>query len=189
MKLINGIKKGLDILLGRLREQGLRTTILWFYAQGISLTTGIPIMKFCQITPQIFVGPQYRRMGRRKLARLGVNSDVNMRVEFDDAKHGLAMERYCHLPTFDGEVPTLTQLNQGVAFIRQALEDGGKVYIHCAQGVGRAPTLAAAYFICQGFTPDEAVNLLKRSRPFIRISSAQMNQLKRLSAVHGKNSG
>jgi len=187
MKLIKEIKKGSGILLERLWEQGFRTTMIWFYAQGVSLITGVPIVKYCQITPQIFVGPQYRRLGKCKLAQLGINSDVNMRVEFDDAAHGLAMERYCHLPTFDGEVPTLEQLNQGVAFIKQALENGGKVYIHCAQGVGRAPTLAAAYFICQGFTPDEAVNLIKRSRPFIRISPAQLDQLKRLSPVYGKN--
>lgn len=187
MKVIHEIKKGIGILFGRLREQGVRTTIIWFYAQGISLITGIPIVKYCQITPQIFVGPQYRRLGKRKLAQIGVNSDVNLRIEFDDAAHGLAMDRYYHLPTVDGEVPTWTQLNQGIAFIHQTLENGGKVYIHCAQGVGRAPTLAAAYFVSQGFTPEEAVSIIKRSRPFIRISSAQLDQLKRLSAVYIKN--
>jgi len=187
MKLIKEIKNGSGILLGRLREQGFRTTMIWFYAQGVSLITGVPIVKYCQITPQIFVGPQYRRLGKFKLAQLGINSDVNMRIEFDDAAHGLAMERYCHLPTVDGEMPTLEQLNQGIAFIKQALENGGKVYIHCAQGVGRAPTLAAAYFIYQGIKPEEAVSIIKNSRPFIRISPAQFDQLKRLSAVYSKN--
>lgn len=187
MKLINEIKKGLSILLGRLGEQGFQTTMLWFYAQGVSLITGIPMIKYCQITPQILLGPQYRRLGMLRLVRLGVDSGVNMRVEFDDVTHGLALGRYCHLPTVDGEVPTLTQLHQGIAFIHQALENGGKVYIHCAQGVGRAPTLVAAYFVYQGFTPEEAVNIIKRSRPFIRISLAQFDQLNRLKAVYGNN--
>jgi protein-tyrosine phosphatase len=52
------------------------------------------------------------------------------------------------------------------------------VYIHCAGGVGRAPTLAAAYFITQGMTLDEALALIRRTRPFIHIMPAQMDQLR-----------
>jgi len=140
-------------------------------------------MKYSRITPEIYVGPQYRRAGKRRLLRMGINGSVNMRIEFDDAAHGLALEHYCHLPTVDDHAPTLDDLHQGVAFIHKVTAGGGKVYIHCGGGIGRAPTMAAAYFISQGLTSDEAISLIKKSRPFIRMMPAQTEQLERFEAL------
>jgi protein-tyrosine phosphatase len=64
------------------------------------------------------------------------------------------------------------------------IDSGGKVYIHCAGGVGRAPTLATAYFITQGMTFDEAVALIRRTRPFINIMPPQFAQLKQFETLH-----
>jgi hypothetical protein len=157
--------------------------LLWVYARGIPAITGIPIIKHSRITPEIYVGPQYRRAGKRKLLRMGINGSVNMRIEFDDAAHGLALEHYCHLSTVDDHAPTLDDLHRGVAFIHKVTTGGGKVYIHCGGGIGRAPTMAAAYFTSQGLKLDEAVGLIKKSRPFINLTPAQMKQLKRFEAL------
>ncbi|MFW6082850.1 MAG: protein-tyrosine phosphatase family protein, partial [Chloroflexota bacterium] len=43
----------------------------------------------------------------------------------------------------------------------------GSVYVHCGSGVGRAPTLAAAYLVFTGLTPSEAWAKIRRTRPFI----------------------
>ena len=182
-KLLKLIRRGIRILVDRLRTQGVRTTLLWVYARGIPAVTGIPIIKYSRITPEIYVGPQYRRAGMRKLLRMGINGSVNMRIEFDDAAHGLALEHYCHLPTVDDHAPTLDDLRQGVAFIHKVITGGGKVYIHCGGGIGRAPTMAAAYFISQGLKFDEAVGLIVKARPFINMTPAQMEQLKRFEAI------
>ncbi|MBI5960592.1 MAG: dual specificity protein phosphatase family protein, partial [Chloroflexi bacterium] len=103
---------------------------------------------------------------------------VNLRTEFDDAAHGLSLAQYCHLPTVDDGAPTFDHLEKGVDFIRQVVDSGGKVYIHCAGGVGRAPTMAAAYFISRGLSLDEALKLIRKTRPFINIMPPQMDQLK-----------
>ncbi len=182
LKLLNLIKKGSRILIWRLRTQGAWVTLVWFYGRGIPLITGIPMIKFSQITPEIYVGPQYNRAGKRSLERQGITGDVNMRIEFDDAAYGLALEHYCHLPTIDDDAPTVDHLNQGIAFIRQVTAEGGRVYIHCAGGVGRAPTMAAAYFISQGFSLEQAIELIKKSRPFIKIMPPQMAQLRQFEA-------
>jgi protein-tyrosine phosphatase len=179
LKLLNLIKKGIGIIRWRLRTQGVWITLNWLYGRGIPLITGVPMMKYSRITPEIYVGPQYRQAGKRKLERLGINGDLNLRVEFDDAAHGLALEHYCHLPTNDDDAPTLGHLNQGIAFIRRVTAEGGKVYIHCAAGVGRAPTMAAAYLISQGLGLEETIALIKKSRPFIKIMPPQMEQLRR----------
>ena len=115
-----------------------------------------------------------------KLLRNGIRAGLNLRVEFDDADFGLAMPRYCHLPTIDDTPPSLDHLHQGIDFIDQAVKAGEKVYIHCAGGIGRAPTMAAAYFMSEGDDLTIALNRIRAVRPFIRIMPTQMEQLKRL---------
>ena len=182
-KLWRLIIEGVSTLVNRLRTQGLKTTLMWVYGRGLPFLTGIPTMQFSRITPQIYVGPQYKAAGKRKLQHCGINAGVNMRCEFDDAAHGLALEKYCHLPTVDDTAPTLEHIRKGIDFIRDVVNDGGKVYIHCAGGIGRAPTIAAAYFMSRGYTLEEAIALIKKARPFINIMPPQMEQLKRFEAI------
>ena len=115
--------------------------------------------------------------GKLSLERAGITAGVNLRAEFDDLAYGLALEHYCHLPTVDDDAIAAEDLERGVAFIRQQIDAGRKVYIHCAGGVGRAPTLAAAYLISTGMTLDEALAKIRRVRPFIFITSPQMAAL------------
>ena len=186
-KFLRFVAKGLRILLDRLRTQGLRTTLVWVWGRGFPKLTGIPLVRYSQITPELYVGGQYGARGKRKLERLGVTGGVNMRIEFDDAAHGLALADYCHLPTVDDAAPTLDHLHEGAAFTRRVIDGGGKVYIHCAGGVGRAPTMAAAYLITQGMTLDDAIALIKQHRPFIRIMPPQIDQLRQFEAEHRKS--
>ena len=176
-KIFKFIPKAFRILVHRLRTQGVRTTLIWMYGRGIPKLSGVPLMRYSQITPQIYVGPQFGLAGKRKLESLGIKGDVNMRIEFDDDAHNLALQHYCHLPTIDDDAPSIEQLKQGVIFIEQLVANGEKVYIHCAGGIGRAPTMAAAYFISQGMSLQEAIALIKKTRPFINIMPPQMEQL------------
>ena len=179
MKLLRFIKNGTHNFVHRLKVQGWRTTWIWLLGHGPSKLTGIPIIRYSQVTPQIYIGAQFYQRGKQKLELLGVNSSVNMRSEFNDAAHDLALEYYCYLPTEDSQAPTIRQLETGVKFIHQVVQQGGKVYIHCRSGVGRAPTMGAAYFISQGHNLTEALTLIQKPRPFIQITSAQLEQLKR----------
>jgi predicted protein tyrosine phosphatase len=181
------IRKVGGIITRRFRRQGVKTTLLWFYARGLPFMTGVPMVRYSQITPDVFIGPQYRRAGKRRLEKLGVTGGVNMRIEFDDAAQNLALARYCYLPTIDDDAPTLEHLEEGIEFIQQVISEGGKVYIHCAGGIGRAPTMAAAYFVSQGHSLDEAINLIKKSRPFISITPVQLEQLRKFERAYGRN--
>lgn len=177
-KVWNGLNKGARILARRIRSQGLRTTLVWVYGRGLPKLTGVPLLRYSAITPEIYVGPQFGRRGKAALEQAGINACVNLRVEYDDAEHGLALPRYLHLPTIDDDPPTVAHLDEGAAFIREAVAAGDRVYIHCAGGVGRAPTMAAAYFIREGKTLDEALALIRHARPFIDIRPAQMERLR-----------
>lgn len=172
------VGRALRSLWSRLRTQGLRSTLVVLYGRGIPLLTGVPTLsRYSQIAPSLFIGAQHRRAGKVKLTRLGIRCTVSLRAEFDDAAHGLVLERYCYLPTIDNTAPTIQQLREGVGFIREALGAGEKVYVHCQAGVGRAPTLAAAYLIAEGWSWKEAVEHIALVRPFVQITPSQRERL------------
>lgn len=174
--------KAFQILRRRLREQGLFTTMKWIYGRGLPSITGIPVLRFSKVTPSLYVGSQYRKPGKLLLAEKGIDAVVNLRIEFDDAAHGLAPELYCYLPAIDDQAPTLEQLDEGVRFIKSVIGSGKKVYIHCGAGVGRAPTMAAAYLLSTGMSLEDSLNLIRQARPFIYITPPQMKQLETYAA-------
>lgn len=182
------IQKGLRQLYRLARrhlvEQGLGTTLLWFYGRGVPALTGVPILRYCRVTPQLFVGSQYRQMGLQHLRDHGIRAVVNMRKEFDSSQYGLAPEHYCYLPTTDDTAPSLTDVRKGSAFIQSMIDSGEKVYIHCGAGVGRAPTMAAAYLMSTGLSLEDALAAIRKVRPFIYIMPPQMDFLKRLDHNH-----
>ena len=178
MKLLRDIAKGFQIIARRLREQGLWVTLQWAWGRGLSYVTGVPVLRYSRITPQLYVGPQFNAAGKRALEREGITAVVNLRTEFDDAAHGLAFPHYCYLPTVDDDSPSTEHFQRGVDFIQAQIAAGGKVYIHCKAGVGRAPTLAAAYLIAQGDSLDAAIARIKQARPFITITPPQMAALR-----------
>lgn len=191
--MLKTIRKGARIIVRRLRTQGFRTTALWAYARGVPYITGVPLLRYSRVTPALYVGPQHRANGKRALAQAGIAYILNMRSEFDDAAHNLIPDTapadptprasYCRLPTPDDEAPSMAHLAEGIAFIENAIGSGGKVYIHCSAGVGRAPTMAAAYLIRCGYAADEALDLIRKARPFISVTPPQMQRLRQLEAL------
>lgn len=171
------LRKAVEILKSRLITQGLRTTLIWAYARGVARVSGIPIEKYSRVTPQIYVGAQHGPPGMPVLEQWGIRGTINLRSEFDDAKHDLIQGEYCYLPTRDDDAPSLEELARGVSFMKRILQDDGKVYIHCAGGVGRAPTMAAAYLIHEGMSLDQAVDTIRSVRPFIKLTPVQMKRL------------
>jgi protein-tyrosine phosphatase len=69
--------------------------------------------------------------------------------------------------------------------MRQVIQNGGRVYVHCAGGVGRAPTMAAAYLVSTGLATEEAWALIRRKRPFIKPTEAQRAALEQFARESG----
>lgn len=170
--------KGLGILVWRVREQGLRVTALWAKDHALRLLTGMSPPATSCIAPGLYVGGQHYQRGLGRLARLGITASLSLRREADDEALGVALERHLWLPTTDDAPPTLEQLSTASAFIGEALAEGRGVYVHCMSGVGRAATTAAAYLVSTGLTPEEAWTAIRRVRPFLRPSEAQMAVLR-----------
>jgi protein-tyrosine phosphatase len=72
-------------------------------------------------------------------------------------------------------------VSQGVDFIEEQVSNGGKVYIHCWEGLGRSATMAAAYFVSQGNTVEQAWAHIKKRRSFVRPTPVQTERLEEFS--------
>ena len=192
--MLKALAKGVRTISERLKTQGVRTTALWAYARGLPKLTGIPLLQYSRVTDALFVGPQFRENGKGTLARAGITHIVNMRSEFDDAKHGLTKGRcgtyhYCHLPTIDDEPISSPHIARGIQFIDSAIDSDGKVYIHCSAGVGRAPSMAAAYLISKGYCANDALESHKKGSPIYQNqlqSDQELRSLKKVEDNTGK---
>jgi protein-tyrosine phosphatase len=150
---------------------------------------GRPMMRFAQIDPALWLGGQPSDAGLRWLAERGVTAVVNLRSEHDYAAlaEGVrvpesdARLRYLHLPIDDNTAPPLRLLEAGVDLIREARAAGGRAYVHCWEGLGRGPTLAAAFFVSDGLGPVEAWQRVRRVRPFVRPTEGQLEAVRRFA--------
>jgi protein-tyrosine phosphatase len=170
------------ILVRRIRAQGIGTTMNWLYTIGMAKLTGRVSLRYSRLTPNLYIGPQFGRRGKSALEKAGINASVNMRAEFNDMDHGLDFKDYSYLPTEDNTPPSMLHLEEGVAFIQRMIDKDGKVYVHCGSGVGRAPSIAAAYLVSTGMPLEEAVERIQIVRPFVRILPGQMERLKEFEA-------
>jgi len=65
----------------------------------------------------------------------------------------------------DFHPPTLAQQIEFVEITKQVLDDGGRVGVHCAAGIGRTGTMLATYLVYLGSTADEAISRVRELRP------------------------
>ena len=135
-------------------------------------------MEVSQITEDIFVGTNECCQIHYQILLLnqGITHDVSLQGEMVDAPYGA--ESFLWLPTEDHLAPSTTSLEVGVAHIDRVIANGGKVYVHCKNGHGRAPTLVAAWLVAHGRTAEQAVSLVKAKRPEIHLEQAQLDALR-----------
>jgi len=148
------------------------------------VTFGMPRLKRCQVTANLFLGSQYNLVGLRKLKALGVTAIINMRMHSVYSEAQYEGFHYLHLPTPDNTPPPLEVLLKGADFADTEVKNGGKVYIHCRQGLGRGPTMAIAYLLKTGLTVEDAITLIKKARPFINPRKSQLARLKELEGYY-----
>ena len=126
-------------------------------------------MNFSRITDNLFIGDTPSLADYDQLRDLGVRLVINMRIEKRPAPdpHRLPL-KFLWLPTVDNPlflIPTCF-LMRGVRAALETLKTGGKVYVHCAKGRHRGVAMmGASILIAQGYSPDQAMQLIKSQRP------------------------
>jgi hypothetical protein len=127
--------------------------------------------RLTRVNEQVVVGGRLTARRAALLCEEGIDTVVSLQGErLDDMAH---LRAHLWLPSNDGRPPDARQLEIGVRFIRGQVANGRKVYIHCHAGVGRAPTLAAAYLVSTGVAPNDAIAAIRLVRPWIRMNARQ----------------
>ena len=110
-----------------------------------------------------------------KLRKEGIEADISLEEEKVDAPFGVAF--YVWIPIKNHTAPTQDQLDFGVSTLEKLVAMKKKIYVHCQNGHGRAPSLVATYFIKQGKEVTEAISFIKDKRPTIHLEEVQINAL------------
>jgi len=100
---------------------------------------------------------------------LGISAVVNLRAEYQDVFAAPFPKAYLWLPVIDHTDPTVEQMLSGAQFIDAAVRSGQRVLVHCKMGIGRSPTLAAAYLVWRGATVQEAVERVQADKGLLGI--------------------
>ena len=140
---------------------------------------GQPHFDYSRIAPYIFLGTDMccKAHFRKELLDRSITADISLREKHIDTPFGVSY--FLWLPTKDHYAPSQHQLLVGATTIDQLIRQRIKVYVHCKAGHGRSPTLVAAYFILKGSSAKEAVAAVRRKRPGIHPTAAQLKALKR----------
>ncbi|MBI2587591.1 dual specificity protein phosphatase family protein [Candidatus Amesbacteria bacterium] len=134
-------------------------------------------LEYDYITDGIYIGTNQccQTHFDEKLKQEGIEVDISLEEERVDAPFGVRF--YIWIPIKNHTAPTSEQLDFGVATIEKLLSLKKKIYVHCQNGHGRAPTMVAAYLIKKGKSVDEAINFIKAKRPTIHLEEVQKQAL------------
>jgi dual specificity MAP kinase phosphatase len=149
-----------------------------------AIFTQAPPLYKSQITEHLFLGGQFSEKGLQRLKEWNITGVISLREVKPRLYTNVPWLKTLHLPTRDRQAPAIEDLKTGVGFINKQIKKGGKVYVHCMWGEGRGPTMAAAYLISQGMTPNDAISQIQMIRTFIRITKKQKKQLEEFALLY-----
>lgn len=137
----------------------------------------VPILEYNYITDGIYIGTNQccQRHFDEKLKKEGIEVDISLEEDRVDAPFGV--EFYIWIPIENHTAPTQDQLDFGVSVLEKLVALDKKVYVHCRNGHGRAPTMVAAYLVKQGKSVDEALEFVGSKRPSIHLEEIQREGL------------
>ncbi len=127
---------------------------------------------FTQVSADLWIGgaPTYPR-DYEFLRQNGVKAVLDMRWErsADLAFYKTHDINYKKVKVFDVGVPTLKQTDEAVTFVRENVEAGRPVLIHCAKGRGRSGVILMAYLMrYEGMTFEAAREWVKGKRSLLK---------------------
>lgn len=124
-------------------------------------------MNYSEITENLWIGTTPDSGDYDLLRQQGVKLVINMRFGHRPSPDfGEPPLNNLWLRTFDSPIMPIPvrALKRGVQAALDVINNGGKVYTHCARGRHRSVAMGAAILIAQGLSPESAMSLIKTRR-------------------------
>jgi len=140
-------------------------------------------MDMSWVTDRISLGGGiWNARNMEELIRQGITHVIDMQIEFDDTAlaepYGIDVLWNATDDDFLLKPPELFE--RGVEFAQEALHDSeGKLYIHCAAGVHRAPMMTLAVLCAMGWEMEAAMVLIETRRPVVDFADVYVESVRR----------
>ena len=144
-----------------------------------------------QITDKIYISDLATAFNKERLCEEGITHVLNLVLGIDSIYP--EEFNYMNIPARDIADQDLGQyFDSCTEFIRNAIEGGGKVLVHCSYGASRSTTVVIAYLIrYHQMTFEEALSFTKSKRAVTRPNDGFVKQLqeyhKQLSQTNQNN--
>ena len=115
------------------------------------------------------------------LVEEGIGAVVSLtgrRPPGDPEAAGLAV---LHAPIPDFGIPSDADLRRTLRFIKQHVDDGRGVVVHCRAGQGRTGLVLAAYLVYEGMSAKDAIDRVRTLRPGSIETREQLELVERLA--------
>ena len=140
-------------------------------------------MDITWVTDRIALGGGiWNERNMAELARMDITHIIDMQIEFNDTPlaepHGIQVLWNPVDDDFQLKPPEV--LERGVEFARAALEEPeGRLYIHCAAGVHRAPMMTLAVLGAMGWGMEAAQAMIEARRPAVDFADVYVESVRR----------
>tara|TARA_Y100001970_G_C14257765_1_gene876869 strand:- start:5961 stop:7640 length:1680 start_codon:yes stop_codon:yes gene_type:complete len=161
-------------IIYRLKSIGIKVTLI----RLITEVSGVPILQYSEISENIAIGMQLKYFGFYLLLNKGYTCILNLRSEFELVNKLSNSFTLLRIPIDEYAAPSFKQLDKASDLIHNSILSNKKIYVHCREGISRAPSCLAAYFIkYQKLSLQESIERIKSTRYFINILPNQMESL------------
>ncbi len=147
-------------------------------------------MDMTWVTGRIAVGGGiWNAENMAEVARSGVTHIIDMQQEFDDTPladpFGIEVLWNPTEDDFQPKPPALFQ--RGVDFAKRILDEPEtKLFVHCAAGIHRAPTMTLAILASLSWTMQDAMLLIERKREMADFAEVYVRSVERFLEQQGK---
>lgn len=136
-----------------------------------------------EIVPGLWVGSAPSSVQVAALLSAGVDAVVDLRAEDASVRRQWPEYAAAHLvPLLDHRTPSLDELRAAATMVSDLMGEGRIVLVHCHAGVERAPTVACAALVLQGWSLEDAYRRVIECRPGAAPTDGQLASLRALAA-------
>jgi len=162
-------------LIGWVKQYGLIQALLRFFNQYL----GVPTRSSSEVDKRLWIGAEPSRIGRWWITNVKKFHVYSLTTSHSDEKPNsskkLEFSSGFHIPEY--VQISKEDLYRAVSEIGSVRSSGGKVYLHCREGVGRAPTVGAAVLVSEGYPLESALSRVLMGRKVASLSQEQYSSL------------